>query len=1571
MASDDQSINPTDLRQSTRQLREVFDAMPEGIVVFDLEGQIVFSNRTAETLSGLASGTMRGRRFDDPGWTTTLPDGSPVRPEEMPFTRALATGKPVQDVHLVSRGPDGNTRDYRVMAAPLHSSGGDLLGAVCSFVDITDQVRLEAAERISDSRFRRLFESNVVGVLIARLDGAIVDANDNFLKLIGYTREELRSGTIRWPDLTPSEYAPIDAAKVEELRSTGELIPFEKEFLHKDGHRIPILLGGAMLEPRAAGEVVVLAIDLTRLREAQERGRVATERLAFLSDVSAALAGSLDYEVTLSTLARLAVPAIADWCAIYLAAVDGSIQRVVVVHPDPAKVDLAIRLQERYPTDPNAETGVPKVIRTGEPEFVPEITEEMVRALVPDAELRDILLGLRLSSAISVPLVARGRNLGAIQFVTAESGRLYTSEDLEVAVELGRRAGMAVDNARLFRDAAEREESLRFLNDVNDVMASSLDYVANLRAVVRLAAAEFGGYCIAYLKEPDGSLRRVASAHEDVDQQYLLDRMFAQPLTQAADDPIRRAAETGEPLLVTRSDPQQVAAYAPTPEAAAIYRSLNPTSAMVVPLTSRRLVLGAMAFARTGSSPGFTSQDLEPARLLAQRAGVNIDKARLLENSLAAQRRLAFVAEASSVLGASLDYGETIAAVAKLMIPTLADSCVIYEFDSPDDARRIAFASTTPEREATLRGLGPALRRADGHPVFAAGDSREPFVENDARPEFWRGIASSAEQAEVYSVLELRSLAVLPLIARDHVFGAISLARVRPDGYDADDVALAREVARRCASAIDDAQLFRQASERQERLEFIAQVGDALAGSLDYQTTIDRVARLVVPRLGDFAFIYRLHGDRLERAAFAHRDPEGEALLRELQAFPVEAAREEAPFVAVAHTGRPMIVHETSEAVLRAASTTPRQLEIFRQLGFASALVAPLIANGRVIGVLDIVSRVPGRYTAEDLDLAEDVAYRAALAIDNALLYQESQAEQERRQFLADVGSTLAASLEIDQTLTTLASLAVPRLADWAIVFLVQPDGSLKRVTEVAAADIPPDVVQRIREGYPSGPRGESTVSRAIATGEPAVMSEMDETRFGEWAVDAEHRELMRRVGPRSAMAVPLLARGATMGVLNLLSRQPHRFSDADLPLAGELGRRAGLAIENAQLYQDARVAEERVRFLAEASAALASSLEYEKTLGEVARLCVEHLADWCLVYEGAGEEVRLLTSAARDPAIPLPWRSNGRLPDPVRAAIESKAPQAIAPDGNGGGPDGPSLVLPVVSQARSLGAIALGRTAGGGAFEPEEVVLTEDLAHRVAAAVDNAHLFRASQEAQEELRRAAEAKDEFLGMMSHELRTPITSLFGGSKILRARGDRLDATARDELMHDIEVESERLYRIVEDLLTLSRVELGQKVETQPVLLQRAAEKLIAEFERKGSSRPYVRELPEDLPPVRGEPTYIEQVLRNLLSNAEKYSPDLRTPIEVRVRRDGEDRIALSVLDSGTGLSAGEAEKIFDRFYRSSRTSRTTRGVGMGLTVCRRLVEAQSGTIWANPRPEGGLEVTFSLPADIEPLPLAE
>jgi PAS domain S-box-containing protein len=227
--------------------------------------------------------------------------------------------------------------------------------------------------------------------------------------------------------------------------------------------------------------------------------------------------------------------------------------------------------------------------------------------------------------------------------------------------------------------------------------------------------------------------------------------------------------------------------------------------------------------------------------------------------------------------------------------------------------------------------------------------------------------------------------------------------------------------------------------------------------------------------------------------------------------------------------------------------------------------------------------------------------------------------------------------------------------------------------------------------------------------------------------------------------------------------------------------------------------------------------------------------------------------------------------------------------------------------------------------------------------------------------RRRQASRETFIHMLSHELRTPVTTIFGGAKVLTRPGGWLDQATRESLLADIHSEAERLHRLVEDVIALTRFgEDEGEVGSEPLLLQRVLPTVVRSEESRWPGVRFSIVTAPNLPTVTADRTYVEQVVRNLLSNAAKYA-GANPEVTVVASHEGDEAI-VRVLDNGPGFAADEGDRLFDLYYRSPRTSAGAAGAGIGLFVCARLIEAMGGHIWARPRPEGGAEFGFSLAA---------
>jgi PAS domain S-box-containing protein len=331
--------------------------------------------------------------------------------------------------------------------------------------------------RESEERFRLMVEG-VKDYAIFMLDpgGRITTWNDGAERIEGYGEEEIlgRHFSSFYPEEDVERGHPEEVlrAALAEGRCVEEGIK-----VREDGSRFWASAVITTLRDRK-GNLKGFSMVVHDTTERKHTDDV----LRFLAESGATLSSSLDYRDTLANVARLAVPTLADWCAIDVMEEDGTVERLAVEHSDPEKVALAYELQERYPSNTETTRGIGKVLKTGEPDMMAEIPEELLDQAAMDVEHRAIMRELGLRSYMVVPMVARGRRHGAITLVSAESGRRYEESDLRLAEELARRAALAVDNAKLY------EEAQREISERRDAEEALLQSEGRYRTVVKQAA---------------------------------------------------------------------------------------------------------------------------------------------------------------------------------------------------------------------------------------------------------------------------------------------------------------------------------------------------------------------------------------------------------------------------------------------------------------------------------------------------------------------------------------------------------------------------------------------------------------------------------------------------------------------------------------------------------------------------------------------------------------------------------------------------------------------------------------------------------------------------------------------------------------------------------------------------------------------------------------------------------------------------------------------------------------------------------------------------------------------------
>ncbi|HET8893444.1 MAG TPA: ATP-binding protein [Gaiellaceae bacterium] len=384
------------------------------------------------------------------------------RSQHIPIIFVTAISK---DEQHVFRGYSAGAVDY--ILKPIEP---DILRSkICVFVELWEKNKqlleqsellrvqeLADQERAAMARYRQLADAMPQIVWAADPDGRTIYCNQRWFDYTGLAPKDI--GTFDWRTVVH----PDDAAWNEMLEA-GEPIELEFRFRAADGgYRWHLGRAAAIRGDDGAIEFWIgTATDIHDRRRIEEQRR-------FIVAAGDALSRSLDYRETLAEVARLAVGGIADWCAVHVVEADGTIAEIGVAHEDPAQVAFAQELEERYPPDPNQATGAFAIVRTGEPELVSAITDEMLVQGARDELHLDLLRQLELRSYMGVPLRGRERILGAITFISCDPARLFGPEDLQLAEELAGRAVTAIENARLYREAEERAHAAQVLATIGD-----------------------------------------------------------------------------------------------------------------------------------------------------------------------------------------------------------------------------------------------------------------------------------------------------------------------------------------------------------------------------------------------------------------------------------------------------------------------------------------------------------------------------------------------------------------------------------------------------------------------------------------------------------------------------------------------------------------------------------------------------------------------------------------------------------------------------------------------------------------------------------------------------------------------------------------------------------------------------------------------------------------------------------------------------------------------------------------------------------------------------------------------
>ena len=446
-------------RRTSEQLRlrldAIINAIPDSLVIYDAEGRLIQQNRTAQKINAEINSPLTLAEIASQ-FATRRSSGELLPLDGLPLARALR-GEVVIGAEMLYRSPImQQDRLVAISAAPLYSpSGKTIEGAVAITHDLSERKQIEDDLRASEERYRSIVQTANEGVWLVDGEARTLYVNELMARMLGVSAEQIIGHRVL-EFVFPEDEAEGQERITNNLRGHSE--QFDFRFRRKDGSSLYTL---ACTSPIRNGTGTIVGV-LGMFTDVNERRRT-EEQDHILAEVSKVLSSTLDYRETLANIASLIVPQLADWFAVDLVDTEGRFELVEIDHKDPEQVKWARQLREQYPVDPDAPTGAPRVARTGQSELYAEITDEMLVATAKNAEELELARQIGYTSIMLVPLIARGKTIGVVTFVSTELGRKYNRRDLALAEEVGRRAGVAIDNARLYQEVQKARDQLRII----------------------------------------------------------------------------------------------------------------------------------------------------------------------------------------------------------------------------------------------------------------------------------------------------------------------------------------------------------------------------------------------------------------------------------------------------------------------------------------------------------------------------------------------------------------------------------------------------------------------------------------------------------------------------------------------------------------------------------------------------------------------------------------------------------------------------------------------------------------------------------------------------------------------------------------------------------------------------------------------------------------------------------------------------------------------------------------------------------------------------------------------------
>ena len=828
-------------------------------------------------------------------------------------------------------------------------------------------------------------------------------------------------------------------------------------------------------------------------------------------------------------------------------------------------------------------------------------------------------------------------------------------------------------------------------------------------------------------------------------------------------------------------------------------------------------------------------------------------------------------------------------------------------------------------------------------------------------------------------VRSAHSWLVAPMVAKEHVIGLLIFSSDQPDAYTEESMRLASTCAHQVALKIENERLDEQLHARQREATLVRSVTAAISSTLDTEQVLSYMSRSLCEILnGTKTEIYTMDGERPAElsqptaeysASTTHRlDGGTDSASPSLRALPAvkEALDKKRPV-----------------QIQRAPSIDPSEKEVLDARMAQAVLILPMFVHDRAVGLATVWERQwPRKFTEGEISLGQSVVHQAAIAVENAHLFDEIRASAEKMEALYETNRALSSSLEEEPTIQTILKAVYRSMKCEHVLFSLVDEHNrtigVKHGIWQGRFDVFPDWIEMSQ--YPLEQK--DILTDIYHTGRTEIIGEWDE-RFNREIWDKFHHERFIRA------FVPVKMRNRVLGVIEVAYDRDKKetISPDEVQTLTSFADQAAVAIQNARLFQQTQERLQELHILHDVALAAASGLRLEETLQAAADTLVSEMGDISVAFilsDPNTEGLDLKAYAGHSDR--ATQQDYVRLDEGITGWVARHGQPALVPDVKED-----SRYLERVPETRSklcvpiaVGPVVIGvldvESPKPNAFSHEDQRLMSTLASNLAILIERVRLFEEVATARAELQARAEEledanarlqeldklKSRFLASMSHELRTPLNSIIGFSEILVEGlcGDLNNE--QHDCVRSILISGEHLLSLINQVLDFSKIEAGRMeldVETFDVdgFLESVNTTIHPLVEKKDQS--FRMEIEGDLPLLSADPFRLKQVLLNLLSNAQKFTPE-EGHITLSCEMVSPSMMQFSVSDTGPGIKEKEQTVIFEEFRQADDTThRQMTGTGLGLAISKRLVELHGGRIWVDSTYGEGSTFSFVLPID--------